>query len=285
MRVIGTEGLRTKELFAFMRERYAIFLKKEAGEPKPWTADPILQRFRFCNIYREDDKVTRWIRVNWREPHTDDPDLWFAMVVARHLNLPASLEELGYPVPWDGARFVELMTARKARNERNFSAAYMIGTNGNPVEKAIFLEDRIFTPLWQARDTLRPRAGDTLTAYHMMLGQIYGLASFLTAQVIADTKFHGVLRQAPDWWDFAASGPGSRRGLNRVIGRDKDAGWREDDWRLTLARLRGAVEPLVLDAGMPPLSAQDLQNSLCEFDKYERARLGEGRPKQLYAGV
>mgnify|MGYP003335523726 CR=1 FL=1 len=30
------------------------------------------------------------------------------------------------------------------------------------------------------------------------------------------------------------------------------------------------------------LCLQDTQNVLCEFDKYERARLGQGRPKQRY---
>jgi hypothetical protein len=34
-----------------------------------------------------------------------------------------------------------------------------------------------------------------------------------------------------------------------------------------------------------PMHAQDLQNCLCEFDKYERARLGEGTPKQIYKEV
>jgi hypothetical protein len=38
-------------------------------------------------------------------------------------------------------------------------------------------------------------------------------------------------------------------------------------------------------ARMPQLHAQDLQNCLCEFDKYERVRLGEGRPKAKYNGV
>ena len=34
-----------------------------------------------------------------------------------------------------------------------------------------------------------------------------------------------------------------------------------------------------------PLHAQDVENCLCEFDKYERTRLGEGRPRSLYAGM
>ena len=31
----------------------------------------------------------------------DDRDLWFAMVIARFVNLPDTLAALGYPVPWD----------------------------------------------------------------------------------------------------------------------------------------------------------------------------------------
>ena len=30
---------------------------------------------------REDDSVTRWVANRWREPHADDPDLFFAMFV------------------------------------------------------------------------------------------------------------------------------------------------------------------------------------------------------------
>jgi hypothetical protein len=37
-----------------------------------------------------------------------------------------------------------------------------------------------------------------------------------------------------------------------------------------------------LPRNLKDLHAQDIQNCLCEFDKYERVRLGEGTPKQLY---
>ena len=46
-------------LVYFITEREAIRLKKEAGEPKPWTSDPILQQYRFCNVRRMDDKVSK----------------------------------------------------------------------------------------------------------------------------------------------------------------------------------------------------------------------------------
>ena len=90
-----------QRLFAFCKERQSIYKKKMAGKKPPWTNDEILRDYRFCNIYREQDKVTVWIRDNWRDPHNDDPELWFAMCIARLLNRPDSLAVLEWPVPID----------------------------------------------------------------------------------------------------------------------------------------------------------------------------------------
>ena len=42
----------------FIEEREAIRLKKEAGEPRPWTTDPVLHATRFTNINRNNDRGT-----------------------------------------------------------------------------------------------------------------------------------------------------------------------------------------------------------------------------------
>lgn len=282
---IGAISDPTERFFAFIQERHNISLKKARGEPKPWTEDNILQSYRFCNTYRELDAVTIWIRENWREPYAEDPDLWFAMVVARLLNLPASMAALGYPVPWQRHRFLDVLKVRKQAGEKNFNAAYIVSTNGRPMAKELYLADEVLGPLWLARERLRPQPGDSLNSFHMLLGQFQGLGSFMTAQVIADLKYVAPLKGAMDWHSFAASGPGSRRGLNRVLGKAVDAPWREDDWRGALGRLRDAVEPMFAAAGMEMVHNQDLQNCLCEMDKMERVRLGQGRPKRLYNGV
>ena len=278
--------MRTAELFEFVHERHQIALRRKAGLPKPWTTDPILQKYRFCHVYREWDAVTTWLRTEWREPHHDDPDLWFAFVVARCVNSPDTLAEVEFPVPWNRDAFLDVVGARKRRGQRIFNPAYMISTSGREAaDKATYLADYVFTPMWSQRQGLRPRVGDTLTAYHVLLGQLYGLASFLAAQVIADVKYVHPLSEAADHATFAASGPGSRRGLNRLMGYPVKEGWNEDNFRQTLLRVREELNPRVLDAGMPPLDAQDVQGSFCEIDKYWRAKTGEGRPKQLYPGA
>ena len=275
--------MRTKDVLDFAEERHRVYLRRQAGVPDDQlTDDPILSKYRFCNIYRELDTVTSWLREHWREPHADDPDLWFAFVVARHMNNVPFLSALEGPtLPWRPDEFKDVARARAARGEQIFSGAYMIGTR-NTGSKADYLADYVFTPLWEQRHRIRPQAGDSLTGFHMTLGQFYGLASFMAAQVVADIKYVPPLLEAPDWHSFAASGPGSRRGLNRVLGRPVRSPWREDEFRMALARLRDEMTPRFVELGWEVPHAQDVQNILCEFDKRERAALGEGRPKQLF---
>lgn len=285
--------MRYKDLFAWMKERHAICTRREAGKPKPWTTDPILQSYRFCNVYRELDTVTQWIASNWRQPWAHDRDLWFAMVVARLVNWPDTLFTLesaiyrGGSVQWYPLAFVKQMHRRRDAGEKVFSGAYIVSTNGHKMDKAEYLAEHVLTPLWQARAQVRPREGDTLASFHARLMEFDGMGSFMAAQVVADVKYTpgGVLLGAPDWWTWAASGPGSRRGLNRVCGFSVDDPWREERWLEDLSALQTSVDRLMAKAKMPRLHAQDLQNCLCEFDKYERVRLGEGKPRSLYPGV
>ena len=105
---------------------------------------------------------------------------------------------------------------------------------------------------------------------------------FMSGQVIADLKFVEPLRSASDWMSFAVSGPGSRRGLNRILGRPLNAPWSETAWRTAFDRLRAAIAPDLERFGLRDLSASDLQSCLCETDKMERVRLGEGKPRRRF---
>jgi hypothetical protein len=175
------------------------------------------------------------------------------MTLARHVNVPETLAEIGYPAPWDPYHFLSVM-ARKGHKE-----------------KPAVQVRAIFDPLWRNRERLRPQAGDTLRAFYNRI-EVFGADGFIIAQVIADLKHLEPLRSAPDFWTYAASGPGSRRGLNMVLGRPADQKWDEVYWYEALGDLQKRMRPMFEGAGMEPPDAQDLQNCLCEFAKYERAR-------------
>jgi alpha-glutamyl/putrescinyl thymine pyrophosphorylase clade 1 len=270
-------------LFAFMQERHAIWERKVAGQPKPWTQDPILQSYRFCNVYRELDTVTVWINNNWRNPNFMDPDVWFAMAVARLTNWPDTMEEIGYPVPWDPSHFVK--TLEDLRGSKVFTGAYMIPGGPAKMSKPFYLATGVLGPLWEKRDYIRPKAGEPLAAFHSRLTEFKGMGSFLAGQVVCDTKYTKALEKAPDWWTWACSGPGSKRGLNRVLGRLPNTPWTEKEWFRNFGLVKCVTDQLAFDAKMSPVHGQDLQNCLCEFDKYQRVKYGEGKPRSKYAGT
>lgn len=281
--------MRVNDLVRFIIERDAVRIAKEAGKPRPWTKDPILDKYRFCNVRREDDAVTKWLRANWypqwdEEPMDNtevDPDIWFAAVVARLLNNPESLEAVeNFILPWKPEKFRQMLHGRAACGAKNFNAAYIVSTNGVAMDKVDYIVTRVLGPLWANRKKLRYDY-ETLDSYFDELVKYDGLGSFIAGQVIADLKFITPFYMASDRDIFVVSGPGSRRGLNRVMKNPVNAPWREYEWRDTLLKLRDAVLPK-LPVPIHALSAQDIQNCLCEFDKYERARLGEGTPKQIY---
>lgn len=271
-----------KRLVYWINEREAVRVRKENGLPKPWTKDEILQRYSFCNVHREDDRVTRWITENWRTPYANVKHLWFWMVIARLVNWPATLAELRDPdAHWYAKEFIDGLHDRRARGEKVFGGAYIVSTNGHAMDKAEYLAAHVLGPLWQHREAVCAQGGDSLASFHERLSGFNGMGSFMAAQVVADMKYVFPLSRASDWWEFAASGPGSRRGLNRLIGREISTPWREADWHSTLLQCRERV--LAAAPGLH-LHAQDFQNCLCEFDKYERTRLGEGRPRATYPG-
>lgn len=270
----------------FVMKRELVRIRRKAGQPYPWSDDEIINTYRFTNVRREDDAVTGWIRDNWRKPNAKDPDLWFAMMVARFINQPATLERLGYPVPFDPDKMLAVLSTPNPGGVSIWRVAYMVRSDteyaGKP--KAEYLIEAQFKSAWMARELIRPRKEDTLNSYHMkLMDLLYGMGSFMAAQVVADLKHAPPLKNASDWSTFAASGPGSRKGLNAVMGRELDSPWTEDKWRTAHARLIEALAPKIKDKELPlKLDAQDWQNCLCEFHKWWKAYTGVGRPKQKF---
>ena len=51
-----------RAFFDWCIEREAIRVRREAGQPPPWSQEPVFQQGRFLNVFREDDKGTKAVR-------------------------------------------------------------------------------------------------------------------------------------------------------------------------------------------------------------------------------
>jgi DNA polymerase I-like protein with 3'-5' exonuclease and polymerase domains len=257
----------------FVAERWAIYHRRQAGHPWPWTDDKILRTYSFCNMSRSLDRVTQWIWQHWLEPHRPDLDAWFACVIGRFVNRISTLAALDFPVPWAPERFIEVMRSRP--QGQVFGAAYVIPAfQKDDRPKYISLVERIFTPMWEAREALRPRAGMTISAFTNGLMAYPNVGGFLAAQIAADAKMVSVLREAEDFETFALSGRGSQAGMNFLLGRGEKAKWREKNWHYRLCELHALITPIYQKRGLPIPDFQDTQNQLCEWHKFWQIKSG-----------
>lgn len=270
----------------WITERDAIRAARAAGKPAPWTQDPILQTARFCNVRRMDDKVSQWLLNNWYAPmkHTGARNIVTMATLARHINWPDTLQNV--PYIWDAIKARKTLESRKASSGKVFTGVYIINGGGKGVSKisAVVARCDDVWRRWQRNIDEQTSMRDV----HAWLCGTNGIASFMAGQVVADLRHTPVLAHAVDAMTWAPRGPGSTRGMNRLLARSPlSRSFKSYDWDMSLNTLyrvlyaRRAVRRVFDDRGV---ELMDLQNCLCENDKYSRFYYGEGRPRNKYPG-
>lgn len=260
----------------WINERYSILQRRRAGQPAPWSSDPIFQTVRFCNVHREDDRVTQWIRTNWNR--ADDPAWKF--VLGRMINLPESLDHIKECDDPDSQlrNMRDILGLHRSGGHKVFTSAYTISTCGKRMDKL----DYVFELVQAVQNMKEPTHIDCRTVWQD-LQKVDGLGSFLAAQVVADmknTKGHP-LWHADDWWTFHAPGPGSLRGLSWYF-MNEPRGVTVGSYEHYFDKCRAEVDPLI-DEEVPRISNQDFQSCLCEFSKYTKVKQLNGHVRNRYA--
>jgi len=279
----------TKErLVYWITERERIRRKREMGLRKPWSDDPVFQSTYFCNVRREDDKTTRYIRRHFK-PWSTHPMLLYNTVLARFLNWPDSIDDVGFIEHHDPIYLMNVLEGRARAGFQVWSGAYIITTHGLPMGKVQYLVDNVLGATSKAvgANIFTPPVGQqppTLAWLHGQLMRLEGLGSFLAAQVVADLKNtpgHWAF-EAEDKETFVAPGPGSLRGVSwfhyGLSGKVTPKNFQEH-----FDAIRSYVDAN-LDPGVGEFCNQDLQNCLCEYDKFMRVSRGVGKSKRNYNG-
>jgi hypothetical protein len=297
-----THELQPAPLLNWIRERERIRICKERRDPPPWTDDPILAKYRFCCVRREDDRGTIWIRQNIREPYADHPMLWLMLCIARQINWPDTLEELIAQDAWPGAGWIRagrryiatpnedddfdprqvatVLNARKERGDKIYTGAYMISAPATKgADKQSYIANAVIGDLWRRRGTL-PILDEELTLQkmHEWISASNGWGPFMAYQAVVDMRFTRLLESAPDRETWAAAGPGTIRGLNRLHGRPVDAALPQTNALIEMRR----IYEIARSETVVEMDFSDVPNVLCETDKYLRVMLGQGAPRARY---
>lgn len=280
-------------LFDWMLERHSIYLKRLYGVPPPWTEDPILRKYKFTNVFRELDRTSVWMRKNLIGMWTDAPAdlILFNACVFRRFGTSEFSEKIGFITKWNPDKICKLATEMLARGERVFTGAYNIPNMGLSLPKTEVVVFHTLGPIWKVRKELVGIALETKSLEETHRAFLpypsWGGSGFMAYEVVSDLRWTRVLFEATDILTWANPGVGARRGLNRLYGRPFEQGCSAKqclaEMREIFPILREAWEVLSREGEeWGHLEMRELEHCLCEFDKYERVRLGQGRPRSTF---
>ena len=305
-KALNTPEQRMKAAFDFAQERHLVFLRKASGLPKPWTDDYILQQYRFCNIYREIDKVSLWIRDNMIRPFEalGYEHLWFMLVTSRLFNKAETLGPLIESGVLGGRTFnperalAELKTIREA-NGTIFNSAYII--NGIPAKNSVAPEASkiatvvydVLLPMWEDRAKLskvfRTDFGSSLSA----LREYHGMGSFMANQAVVDMTYcSSLLKGASDIDLHVSPGPGTQKGAAFLANTMTSPLNPKAVEAQMHAFFEAAKDPYYWpidsddpETGFSRLSMPNVSNIFCELSKEAGVLLGQRkRLKNSYGG-
>ena len=257
-------------------------LKEETEQPKPWSEDPIFQDFKFCNVFREDDRNTRWLAEHIREPLRDDPRVLMAVVIFRWFNLIETGKTLikhDLHLNWDSAKADEVIRPQ----DKWITSAYII-KSPNGSDKLTGLCWAI-DQMWPHRDAIYEQMLESrsLEWSWKMLKEYPYMGPFMAYEVITDLRHTHVLDQAHDINTWANPGPGCMRGLNRIYDRPLGYTSKKNDWQKELQDLRDYINTNSAPH-VRPFEMRDAEGLCCEIDKYLRVKNGEGQTRCKYNG-
>ena len=287
-----------------MRERENVRLRKEAGDFFPWTDNPILREYKFTNVRRYHDRTSRVLREKFYEPHFNAPraEILINCATFRYFGTSEFAEAVGWQdyETFDFDAVKEVAKQRLRDRERVFTGAYVITNQGISAPKEDVVVDYFLRALHDRAPALCKIAADTdsweQVARKMMEINGFGGTGFMTKEVLLDTTYtsfwanqenneDGVFSYPIDWALYTPIGPGARRGAARILDStfvpDHDSPLSETRAKQVIFDLMKAqYEFWPREFGF--LAPHDIQFQLCEFDKYERVRLGQGTPRSRY---
>lgn len=269
----------------FACERQNIFWKKLNNEPAPWTNDPILQTYKFCNSYRVNDRVSQYLLKNviYNMNKYSSEDMLFRILIFKLFNKESTWELL-----IDNFSDITLKTFNmekyskvlenaiengiKIYNDAYISCANKAFGYDRKHDNHLALLNKMFNI-----DNIQEKILNCKTmenAFNII--KSYPLiGNFMAYQLVTDINYSDIV----DWKEneFTIAGPGSLRGIKKCF-IDKGTMSNEDIIRYMYENQDEEFKRLNLNfkrIGNRPLQLIDCQNIFCELDKYCRQALPE----------
>lgn len=284
----------------FVQERWNIYRRRVANQSIPLTDDDILATHKFCNVYRVLDRGSQWFVAQLNSSDGKSMSrrdvLIFAWLYRRTNSLFAWSELVShYGLPnWDEVVSGEYLRQMKEINDKGYQFANSQAYNvGSAAIKGMTVVDGLAKRTLSAINNGLGEGVDgakTWRQLYELLISYDGLGSFMAQQIVTD---FGYSCYGNDNWENTdvVPGPGSRRGLRRLLNNPVSDKELNAQFPIMIGQLRDYlakhcdVNLRLPNGNVHPLSLMDVQNCLCEFDKYTRLKLTPNKARvRAFAG-
>mgnify|MGYP000268256433 CR=1 FL=1 len=270
----------------FASERQKIFEARLKGEQALWTTDPILQTYKFCNVFRATDRVSqRLIRAIYEDMVSySNEDIVFNIVLFRLFSRNETWDylckHLGRPPLIKDLNTDTLTNALESAHNENgglYTNAFILCANNAYGKSKKYLNHiELLRHMFLFSDGgKRLLEADSLQTVYEILHEYPLLGDFMSYQIAIDINYSDVVNFSEN--DFTQPGPGAIRGINKVFENLGDFSpqqtilWmanNQDYWFMKYGyEFKGLFGR--------PLQAIDCQGLFCEVDKYSRVALPE----------
>lgn len=277
-----------RQFFEFMHAREEIRLRRQRGLPRDrWTNDEILKNYKFTNVKREHDRTTYELKEEFYDKFASKTTLevtFLNCVIFRYFGTIETARSLGWHNTWAEQHRDVVIAKCKERLENKelvFTRAYIVPNCGDSKPKhevVCDVIDQVFEyltdlPLLSKYATWQQLCEDLQDA-------VRGMGPFMAKEVVLDYVLATGWRPH-DWDTWTPMGPGARRGAARVMNGGALAPMSANAALEICKRLYDLRDRHWRDQAVQ-LDLTDIQFQLCEFDKYMRAKRGEGTPKNRF---
>ena len=265
----------------FAAERQAIFFKRQAGTPPPWTDDTILREYKFTNAYRASDRVSQFlIKYVIYEGDPAPEEVFFRILLFKLFNKIETwhllTEKLGAVrhAEYSFARYDAVLSAATAAGQAIYSAAYIMpsGSRALGTTRKHRVHLRLLERMMEDELPLRIAEARTMLDGFKLLRSYPMIGDFLAYQYITDLNYSTLTDFSET--EFVVPGPGARSGIHKCF--SSLGGLSEADLiRVVTDRQGEELARLGLEFRSlweRPLQFIDCQNLFCEVDKYARLK-------------
>jgi len=282
----------------FAAERQAIFFKRLAGGPPPWTQDPILSEYKFTNAYRASDRVSQYLIKHVIYQGDQSPEeIFFRTLLFKFFNKIETWEMLTNEVgtmsfaDYSFERYDAILSRAIGGGTRIYSAAYIMPSGGRSSVSRRKHQTHLRLLEQMLHDELPARLADapSMKSAFELLRSYQTIGDFLAYQFVTDLNYGTLINYSE--MDFVVPGPGARDGIRKCF---EDLGGLNEREIIKVVADRQQVEFDRLGLEFKslwgrPLQLIDCQNLFCEVDKYARVKhpeavgiTGRTRIKQRY---